>query len=433
MDAKATQRWLKSLEPAAGNGLLDRRAFLRGGAAVAAAMTGYAAAAPLAEDPWSRSPGATVPAYAGPSRFEKGVLRTLSNPGGEARTQHARTPHHLLQGSTTPNGLHFVISHGGNPDIDPGRHRLAIHGLVKRPLVFTLDALARYPLVSRFTFVECGGNSAPLFSPSPIQASVQALHGLASCAEWTGVMLSTLLEEAGVDPKAKWLLAEGADAPHLSRSVPLAKALDDAMIALYQNGERLMPGNGYPMRLLLPGWEGNMNVKWLRRLKLVEAPAMSYYEARTYAPILPGGKAYQFYFVQEVKSFITHPSPGLALKGAGFYEISGIAYSGNGRISKVMVSADGGQSWAQAALQEPVLSKAFTRFRVPWNWKGGPAVLQSRAWDEAGNAQPTRAQIIAVRGQTAKVPPVTAFPSQHYNGVTSWAISSAGAVSHVYA
>ena len=360
-------------------------------------------------------------------------MRTLSNPNGEPRTQHGRTPHHLLQGTSTPNGLHFVISHAGDADIDPEKHRLVIHGLVKRPLLFTLDALARYPMVSRMTFVECGGNSAPLFSREPIQASVQALHGLASCAEWTGVALSTLLEETGVDPKAKWLVAEGADAPALSRSVPIAKALDDAMIALYQNGERLMPGNGYPMRLLLPGWEGNMNVKWLRRLKLVEAPAMSYYESRTYAPILPNGKAYQFYFLQEVKSFITHPSPGLMLKAPGFYEISGIAYSGNGRISKVMVSADGGQSWAQAALHEPVLSKAFTRFRVPWSWNGGPAVLQSRAWDEAGNVQPTRAQIIAVRGQSAKVPPVTAFPSQHYNGVTSWAISSAGAVSHVYA
>jgi sulfane dehydrogenase subunit SoxC len=333
----------------------------------------------------------------------------------------------------TPNGLHFVISHAGDPDIDPGAHRLAIHGLVKRPLVFTLDALARYPMVSRASFVECGGNSAPLFSPSPVQAGVQALHGLASCAEWTGVMLSTLLEETGVEPKARWLIAEGADAPRLSRSVPLGKALDDAMIALYQNGERLMPGNGYPMRLLLPGWEGNMNVKWLRRLKLVEAPAMSYYEARTYAPILPGGKAWQFYFLQEVKSFITHPSPGLALKGPGFYEISGIAYSGNGRISKVMVSADGGASWAQAALQEPVLAKAFTRFRIPWSWNGAPAMLQSRAWDEGGNAQPTRAQIVALRGETAKPPPATAFPSQHYNGPTSWAIDASGGVSHAYA
>jgi sulfane dehydrogenase subunit SoxC len=282
-------------------------------------------------------------------------------------------------------------------------------------------------------FIECGGNSAPLFSKEPIQADVQALHGLVSCAEWTGVMLSTLLEETGIDPKAKWMIAEGADDPHLSRSVPISKALDDTMIALYQNGERIMPSNGYPMRLLLPGWEGNMNVKFVRRIELTALPNMSYYEARTYAPVLPGGKAYQFYFIQEVKSFITHPSPGLALKGPGFYEISGVAYSGNGRISKVMVSADGGKSWAQAALQEPVHSKAFTRFRVPWRWDGGAAVLQSRAWDDAGYVQPTRAQLVAERGQTTQIPAVTAFPSQHCNAITTWAVDPDGEVKHVYA
>ena len=434
---RSNREWEK-LEVVAGNGLLDRRAFLRGGAALAAAVMGYtvvgsAAADPLQEQPWSLEPGAISPSYEKPSRFEEKVARTLSNPKGEARTQHARTPHHLINGTITPNGLHFTIVHAGTPDIDPDKHRVVIHGLVKRPLEFTLDALARYPMVSRMTFVECGGNSSPLFSREPAQGSVQALHGLASCAEWTGVRLSTLLDETGIDPKAKWLIAEGADAPALSRSVPLSKALDDAMIALYQNGERLMPGNGYPMRLLLPGWEGNMNVKFLRRIKLVEAPALSYYEARTYAPILPGGKAYQFYFLQEVKSFITQPSPGLALKEPGFYEISGVAYSGNGRISKVMVSADGGQSWAQAMLQEPVHSKAFTRFRMPWRWDGGPAVLQSRAWDEAGYVQPTRAQILAARGESQRVLPITAFAGQHYNGPTSWAIARNGEVKHVYA
>ena len=429
---------LERLEVVAENGLLDRRTFLRSGAAFAAAVTGYtvarsAGAAPLKDDPWSLVPGAISPSYEQRSRFEGKVVRTLSNPNGETRTSHARTPHHLINGTFTPNGLHFTIVHSGAPDIDPDKHRLLIHGLVKRPLVFTLDALHRYPMVSRMSFVECGGNSAPFFSKEPIQASVQALHGLVSCAEWTGVRLSTLLEETGIDPKAKWFIAEGADAPALSRSVPMTKALDDAMVALYQNGERIMPGNGYPMRLLLPGWEGNMNVKFLRRIQLTDAPAMSYYEARTYAPVLPNGKAYQFYFLQEVKSFITHPSPGLTLKGPGFYEISGVAYSGNGRISKVMVSADGGQSWAQTALQEPVPSKAFTRFRAPWRWDGGPAVLQSRAWDEAGNVQPTRAQIVAVRGETTKVPPVTGFPSQHYNGITTWAIERNGEVKHVYA
>ena len=420
---------MKNFVPVAGNGLLHRREFLRGRAALAAAMTGYAikpaaAAETLSEQPWSKEPGMLVPPYGVPSGYEKTAVRTLSNPKGEPRTQHARTPHHLLQGTATPNGLHFTISHGGNADIDPAQHRLAIHGLVKRPLVFTLDALARYPMVSRFTFLECGGNSAPLFSPEPIQASVQALHGLASCAEWTGVALSTLLEETGVDPKAKWVIAEGADAPHLSRSVPLTKILDDAMVALYQNGERVMPGQGYPMRLLLPGWEGNMNVKWLRRLQLTESPAMTYYEARTYAPILPSGKAYRFYFIQEVKSFITRPSVGMEMKGPGFYEISGIAYSGNGRIANVMVSADGGQTWAQAALQEPVMSKSFTRFRIPWQWNGGPAVLQSRATDNSGYVQPTRAALVAERGTKT---------IYHFNGITSWAVGEHGEVRHVYA
>jgi sulfane dehydrogenase subunit SoxC len=421
----------RNVEAVAGNGLLHRRTFL-------GAMTGYAvvqsaSGQQLTDEPWSLSPGPFVQDYETRSRFEKNVVRTLSNPNGEPRNQHARTPHHLLNGTLTPNSLHFVISPGGDPDIDPDKHRLVIHGLVKQPLSFTLDTLARYPMVSRMSFIECGGNSAPLFSKEPIQANVQALHGLVSNAEWTGVKLSTLLEETGVDPKAKWLIAEGADASHLSRSVPLTKALDDAMIALYQNGERLMPGNGYPMRLLLPGWEGNMNIKWLRRIQLTELPNMSYYESKIYAAILPGGKAYQFYFLQEVKSFITHPSPGLAMKGSGFYEISGLAYSGNGRISKVMVSADGGRTWAQAELQEPVLSKAFTRFRVPWRWDGGPAVLQSRAWDEAGYAQPTRAEFVAARGETTRVPAVTAFPNEHYNAIVSWSVDRSGEVKHVYA
>src|SRR4029077_19788626 len=202
---------------------------------------------------------------------------------------------------------------------------------------------------SRIAFIECGGNSAPFFSKEPIQANVQALHGLVSCAEWTGVMLSTLLEETGIDPRAKWLLAEGADAPTMNRSVPLATAMDDAMIALYQNGERINPSNGYPVRLLLPGYEGNMNIKWLRRIKLIEAPVMAWNETSRYTILLPSGKAWQFFFPQEVKSFITHPSPGMTVREPGFYEISGLGYSGNGAIKKVEVSADGGQSWAIAA------------------------------------------------------------------------------------
>jgi sulfane dehydrogenase subunit SoxC len=428
----------QALEAVAGNGLIDRRALLGRGMVFAGAMSAgvgpaAAGAEPLADDPWSLEIGDPMSPYQVPSKFEAKVKRTLSNPNNEPRNSHARTPHHLLEGTTTPNGLHFTINHGGVPNIDPDKHRLVIHGLVKQPLEFTLETLSRYPLTSRVSFLECGGNSAPLFSPEPMQETVQAIHGLVSCAEWTGVKLSTLLEETGIDPKAKWLIAEGADSPHLSRSVPVKKALDDAMIALYQNGERLMPGNGYPMRLLLPGYEGNMNVKFLRRIKLVEQPQLSMYEARTYSQILPNGKAYRFYFLQEVKSFITYPSHGMALKGPGLYEISGLAYSGTGRIEKVMVSADGGQSWALAALQEPVLSKAFTRFRMPWRWDGGPATLQSRAWDEGGNVQPTRTEFVAARGELTKPPPILGFPNQHYNSITSWGVGSGGEVKHVYA
>ena len=434
-----------SIEAVAGNGLLNRRSLLGRGAILAGAMTagplrsltGAAAEppgdAPLSEAPWSLEPGATIQPYEQPSRFEKGVVRTLANPNGQPGAQGGRTPHHLLNGSITPNGLHFVVSWGGAPDIDPDKHRLVIHGLVKRPLVFTLDTLARYPMTTRVTFLECGGNSAPLFSPQPLQANLQALHGLASCAEWTGVKLSILLDEAGIDPTAKWFIAEGADAPHLARSVPLRKGLDDAMVALYQNGERLMPANGYPMRLLLPGYEGNMNIKYLRRIKLVAEPAIGYWEGKIYAPILPNGKAYQFYLLQEIKSFITQPSPGVNLTGPGLYEIAGIAYSGAGRITKVMVSADGGKSWAEAGLSEPVLNKAFTRFRMPWRWDGGPATLQSRAWDDAGNVQPTRAEFVAQRGELKAVPPVGAVLNQHFNAVTSWGVNGTGEVRHVYA
>src|SRR6202171_3748147 len=427
------------LEAAAGNGLIDRRALLGRGMVFAGAMSAgigpssaAAGAGPLGDDPWSMEVGDPMPFYQVPSKFETKVARTLSNPNHEPRNSHARTPHHLLEGTTTPNGLHFAINHAGVPTIDPEKHRLVIHGLVKRPLEFTLETLSRYPMISRVSFVECGGNSAPMFSPKPMQETVQALHGLVSCAEWTGIKLSTLLEETGIDPAAKWFIAEGADSPHLSRSVPIKKALDDAMIALYQNGERIMPGNGYPMRLLLPGYEGNMNVKFLRRIQLVDQPALSMYEARTYSQILPDGKAYKFYFVNEVKSFITQPSFGYAMEGPGFYEISGIAYSGTGRIEKVLVSADGGKSWGEAAVEGPVSPRAFTRFTMPWRWDGQPAIITSRAWDDSGAVQPLRADFIAVRGEAKKVPNVLGFPNQHYNSLTAWAIDGAGEIKHVY-
>jgi sulfane dehydrogenase subunit SoxC len=299
-----------------------------------------------------------------------------------------------------------------------------IHGLVKRPLIFTLDALARYPMGSRITFVECGGNSLPLYSKQPVDGNAQTLHGLASCAEWTGIKLSILLDEAGVEPTGEWLLAEGADAAGMTRSIPTKKALSDVMVTLYQNGERLRPSNGYPIRLLVPGYEGNLSVKWLRRLKVTTAPTMTRDETSHYTILLPNGKAWQFYYPMDVKSVITHPSPGLSMQGAGLYQMSGLAWSGKGKISKVEVSADGGRSWAPAALHEPILPIAFTRFHIPWKWDGGPATLQSRATDEAGNVQPTREHLIAERGDKT---------IYHYNAINSWAVSEQGTLKNVYA
>jgi sulfane dehydrogenase subunit SoxC len=413
----------------AGNGLLDRRAFL--GAGAAAVTAGLVAdpdsalgADPLPVEEWMKTPGAPFVPYGQPSKHEEKVARIWATAPGTTGTGTSRTPHHALDGMITPNGLHFERHHSGIPDINPDAHRLVIHGLVKRALVFTLDELTRYPMETRIAFIECGGNGQLLYAKEAAPVTVQQLQGQVSCAEWTGVKLAVLLQEAGVDPKAKWILAEGADAAGMSRSVPLAKIMDDALVALYQNGERVRPANGYPMRLLLPGYEGNMNVKWLRRIKLTEGPTMTKDETSKYTITLPDGKSLQFVYPQEGKSIIARPSPGLPLKGPGLYEISGIAWSGYGKIAKVEVSADGGKSWAKAALQPPVLSKALTRFRLPWRWNGGPAVLQSRATDETGYIQPTRDSMIARRGNR------TIF---HSNAITSWAVSDKGEIRHVYA
>jgi sulfane dehydrogenase subunit SoxC len=414
-------------EAVAGNGLLHRRMFLAAGAAAAAgasAVPSGVSAAPLPVEPWMQVPGAGFNGYGQPSKFEEKVARTWASAPGTTGTGSSRTPHQQLNGMITPSGLHYERSHSGIPDINPDTHRLLIHGLVKRPLVFTVDDLTRYPLTSRIAFVECAGNSGAMFAKEPVAANVQAIHGLLSCSEWTGVKLSVLLEEAGVDPRGKWLLAEGADSSGMSRSVPIEKALDDAMVALYQNGERVRPSNGYPVRLLLPGFEGNMNVKWLRRIKLTEGPTMTKDETSKYTVTLPSGKSLQFVFPMEAKSVITHPSPGLTLRGPGLYEISGLAWSGYGKIAKVEVSADGGKSWAVAALSDPVLPKALTRFRMPWQWDGSPVTLQSRSTDETGYVQPSRAQLIALRGDRG---------NYHNNMITSWNVSDKGEVKHVYA
>ena len=328
-----------------------------------------------------------------------------------------------LTGTITPSGLHFERHHNGVPDIDPAQHKLLLHGLVRKPLVFTPATLARYPTVTRTCFVECSGNSGGNTVPQAPQVNASAIHGLLSCSEWTGVSLAMLLDEAGVEPEATWFLAEGADGAGMSRSVPLGKAYDDAMIALYQNGEHIRPEQGYPMRLLLPGWEGNMNVKWLRRLKLTAGPTHTKDETSKYTDLMPDGKARQFTFELDVKSLITQPSGGLTLQGGGLYEISGLAWSGAGRIAKVEVSTDGGASWKEAVLQSPVLSKALTRFRLPWEWNGSLSMLQSRATDEAGNVQHTRSS------WTAQYSPAHRY---HNSMIQTWQVNADGSVNNVY-
>jgi sulfane dehydrogenase subunit SoxC len=409
---------------------IDRRAFLRSGTLLASgvagtAMTGAALAQAPPAAPWQLAPGMPVAPYGTRSRFEQAVRYPVKPYGDTAPgTGPTFCPIEALEGTITPNDLHFVRNHNGTPDIDPKQHRLLIHGMVDRPLVFTVDALLRYPMSSRIHFLECGGNSGRNLAPQPLQLTAGALHGLVSCSEWTGVPLRTLLEECGVRTGANWLLAEGADAASMSRSVPLEKAFDDALIALYQNGERLRPEQGYPVRLLLPGWLGNASVKWLRRLKVVDAPMQTKDETSKYTNPLPDGKATQFTFEMGVKSVITRPSATMKLAGQGFHEISGIAWSGAGRISRVEVSTDGGRTWRDALLTGQDRTRSLVRFRTGWQWQGGDATLQSRATDEKGRVQPTRSAWTALYARDARF---------FNNSIVSWAVGADGSVKNVYA
>ena len=419
-------------ESAAGNGLLDRRLFLTHGMALLGARslaTGAVPPAGAAEPPnipaWMQAPGAPLSGYGTPAKYESKVTRTnIQSQPGTTGSGASRTPLEALDGMFTPSGLHFERHHSGVPDIDPAKHRLLIHGLVKRPLIFTVEALLRYPMVSHIHFLECSGNSRPMYGATPPALTCGQVHGMVSCSEWTGVPLRLLLEEAGADLSAPWLLAEGADAAAMSRSVPMAKALDDAFLALYQNGERLRPENGYPVRLFLPGYEGNMNVKWLRRIKVTPTPTMTKDETSKYTDLQADGTALMFTFPMAVKSVLTRPSPGLTLQGPGLYEVAGLAWSGNGTITKVVVSADGGQTWAEAALSAPVLPRALTRFRMAWKWNGAPAVLKSRATDDTGAVQPTRDALVAAHGTNV---------SYHYNAIQAWQVEANGEVKNVYA
>jgi len=415
------------LTPGAGNGLLSRRALLQAGAGSSLLIASATAAASVpasARPAWMKNPGAAMSGYGQPSSFEAGLVRqAISSQPGTTGAGVSRSPLAELEGTITPNGLFFERHHSGIPDIDPNQHELVIHGLVRQPLRFSMDTLHRYPMVSRQYFLECSGNSGALMAQAPGQNTCAEIHGLISASEWTGIRLATLLEEAGVDPQATWIIAEGADAAMMSRSVPMSKALDDAMLVLYQNGEKLRPENGYPLRLLLPGWEGNMSVKWLRRLQITEQPAMTRDETSKYTDLASDGRASLFTFLMGVKSVITTPSGGQQINGQGIYQINGLAWSGSGRIRRVEVSADGGSSWADALLDEPVQDRHLTRFRSALHWQGQPVTLLSRATDDAGAIQPTRAAVLAGRASGA---------FYHVNAIQAWQIASNGGVSNVY-
>ncbi len=414
-----------------------RRSFLRRAATVGGGLlTATAATRALADEgleknlppnvpAWTRALGAPILAspYGVPSPYQANVKRRESP--GLTRTPHSSvsfTPLQNLFGIITPSGLHFERHHAGMPDIDPHHHRLMIHGMVAHPRLYTMDDIVRFPSVSRVHFIECAANTGMEWGSVAVP-TVQYTHGMLSCSEWTGVPLATLLDEAGVDRrKAKFVLAEGADGAALTRTVSMQMALDDALVCYGQNGEMLRPEQGYPLRLLVPGVQGVSSVKWLRRIEVGDQLWNTRDESLHYTDLMPGGIARQYTWIQEAKSVITSPSGGQALLDRGYHEITGLAWSGRGKVRRVDVSADGGRNWRTARLQEPVQSKALTRFRLDWTWNGAPALLQSRVIDETGFVQPKLRQLRAVRGSRS---------IYHNNAIQTWRVDATGEVSNV--
>lgn len=361
--------------------------------------------------------------YGIPSQYEAGLKRRES-PGltRVAAASVSFAPLQGLFGIITPSGLHFERHHQGWHDIDPARHRLMVNGLVKEARVYTMDDLMRLPSVSRIHFIECGANTGMEWGNVAVP-TVQYTHGMLSCSEFTGVPLAVLLDDCGIDMKrAKFVLAEGADGSSMTRTIPLDRALDDVLVAWGQNGEMLRPENGYPLRLVVPGIQGVSWVKWLRRIEVGDKPWATKDEAIHYIDLMPDGTHRQYTSIQECKSVITTPSGGQTLLDRGFHNISGLAWSGRGKIKRVDVSTDGGKNWRTARLETPVLSKALTRFNIDWVWDGSPAILQSRAIDDTGYVQPTYAQLRAVRGTRS---------IYHNNAIQSWKLAESGDVSNV--
>ena len=400
-----------------------RRALIAGTAGVVGAgLTGVAGQS--AEQPARARVPADPTKVQGTSASDVGARSPFEQPKrtsfNERRTS-SQTPLQDLEGIITPSDLHFERHHGGVPTIDPKKYSLLIHGMVDRPLVFSLDELKRFPGRSVIRFIECSGNGSRSYRREgvPPDLTPQQIDGLTSTSEWTGVPLATLFREAGVSPKARWFLAEGMDAAVMTRSVPVEKGMDDTLIAYAQNGEALRPEQGYPVRLFLPGYEGNACVKWLRRIELADQPFMTREETSKYTDPLPNGTSRIFSLVMDAKSLITEPAYPDRLTGPGWWEVRGLAWSGRGKITRVDVSADAGKTWHAATLDEPVLTMCHTRFRYPWQWDGKPAVLLSRATDETGYVQPTLDALMAARG------PATQY---HYNQMRAWRVAADGAV-----
>jgi sulfane dehydrogenase subunit SoxC len=362
-------------------------------------------------------------AYGLPSQYEKNLQRRESP--GLTRVSAASVSFSPLQGMfgiITPNGLHFERHHQGWWDVDPNGHRLMVMGMVRRPRVYTMDDLMRLPAVSRMHFIECGANTAMEWGGVAVP-TVQYTHGMISCCEYTGVPLSTLLEDCGFDRKnGKYILAEGADGSSMTRTIAMARALDDVMVAYAMNGEMLRPENGYPLRLVAPGLQGISWVKYLRRIKVGDQPWGAKDESSHYIDLMPDGMQRQYASIQECKSVITSPSGGQTLLDKGFYNVTGIAWSGRGRVKRVDVSTDGGRNWRTARLESPVLPKCLTRFNIDWAWDGSEAILQSRAIDETGYVQPKINQLRAVRGRRSLY---------HNNAIQSWKVAESGDVSNV--
>ena len=376
---------------------------------------------------WMTTPGKTFSEYGFPAQQEINTKREILQPYVEYApgTGVSMTPLEKLEGIITPNGLHFERSHNGIPAIDPLQHELLIHGLVERPLIFKTEDLLKYPMQTRTYFIECAGNSFYNSNAFPIAVNrtCGTIHGLISTSEWTGIPLKLILSEAGIKKEAKWILAEGSDAAAMSRSIPLEKALDDILIALYQNGERIRPEQGYPMRLVVPGWEGNINIKWLRRIKITKFPTHTKDETSKYSDLLPNGKSLQFTFPMEVKSVITQPSAGSKLLKKGPKHITGLAWSGFGKITKVEISTDKGKTWKLAILEGNNQPLTPVRFRFNWNWEGQECSLQSRATDSSKNKQPIRSEWSKQYGLGQMY---------HNNSIQSWRITPKGQIINEY-